>query len=221
MVTLIRVLVLVVALLGVPDSSVASEEDVGRLLQIVAARESSGNCAAVAKLSTAIGCFQMTDAALQDAGFKDADGWIPNEYGITSDEEFMANPEANYAAMLEYTKANWRALFCDAKAMICGVVSDFRLDAAALLAGAHILGAKGISRFLSCDLDPRCLSDKAVEVNRVGRDGLANIVVGRMRDVAAENLDVSELTQDNPRGCDVPGPCQSALGERPRVVPRG
>ena len=111
--------------------------------------------------------------------------------------------------MVAYTEANWRALACDAKARICDVMpAGFRLDAAALLTGAHILGATGVRRFLDCGMRSSCLSDKAVDANRVGRERFRDIVVRRMERVAAENLDISELIQTDPRGCGVSAFCR-------------
>lgn len=211
MVTVSRVAVSVVfAVFGVPGFCVGSEEGVAQFFYLTAAAESGGNCAAISGSSSAMGCYQMTDGALQDAGFKDETGaWVPNEFGITSDAEFLENPEANYAAMAAYTAANWRALTCDAKGLICDVMpGNFRLDAAALLAGAHILGATGVSRFLDCSMRSSCLSDRAVRANGVGREGLRDIVVRRMELVAAENLDISELIQSDPRGCGVLASCR-------------
>ena len=101
--TLSRIAVVLV-LLGVPGLCVASEQDVARFFKLIASRESSGNCAAESENSTAMGCYQLTEAALIQAEFKDdAGNWLPNEYKITSKEEFLANPGANYTAMLRYT----------------------------------------------------------------------------------------------------------------------
>ena len=201
--TLVRTFAALVVLFGVPGSSAASNEDVARFLRMIADRESGGDCTETSTTSTAIGCYQMTDAALKAAGFKDDDGWVPNEYGITSDEEFLQNPAANYAAMLAYTLDNWRILRCEAKARICDVFGDppaaFQLDAAGLLAGAHILGARGMRLFLnenSCNMGAHCLLDSAVEANGGDRERLRRIVVGRIAEVVSAGLDVSELTQE-------------------------
>ena len=211
MVTVSRVVVgVALAVFGVPGFCAGSEEGVARFFELIAAAESGGNCTATSGSSSAMGCYQMTEGALQDAGFKDeTGGWVANEFGITSDEEFLANPQANYAAMVAYTEANWRALACGAKARICDVLpAGFRLDAAALLTGAHILGATGVQRFLDCGMRGSCLSAAAVEANRVGRERFRDIVVRRMALVAGENLDISELTQADPRGCGASASCR-------------
>ena len=203
--TLSRVVVVLVVL-GVPGLSGASQQDVERFFELIAHRESSGDCGKQSNSSTAMGCYQLTEAALRQARFKDAAGnWLPNEYNITSKEEFLANPAANYAAMLEYTIENWRLLACSARSQACAL----GLDRAALLAGAHILGATGIREFLECapPADARCLRQSAVDSNRVGRNGLRDLVVGRMDEVLRENFDIPELTQEDPRGCGVAASC--------------
>ena len=203
-----RSLASVAVLLGFPGSCIASEADVVRFFELIAAEESGGRCDETSFTSTAMGCYQLTEPALVDAKFKDADGnWVPNEYNITSDEEFLHNPEANYAAMLEYTKSNWRTLTCRARALICEVFPDLRLDTAALLVGAHILGASGVRRFLECAMEARCISQKAADKNTNGdKARFREIVAGRMAKMAAENLYIPELTMEDPRGC---GPAPS------------
>ena len=197
--TLSRV-VLVLVVLGLPGLSGAGQNDVARYFELVAHRESSGDCSEESENSTAMGCYQLTEAALKQANFKDDAGrWVDNEYHITSKAQFLADPEANYAAMLEYTRVNWGLLACSARLRACAV----GLDPAALLAGAHILGATGIREFLECEPDSyaRCLRQSHVDLNKVGRDGLRDIVVERMEDVLALELDIPELTVKDPQDC--------------------
>ena len=77
--TLSRVVVVLVVL-GVPGLSGASQQDVERFFELIAHRESSGDCGKQSNSSTAMGCYQLTEAALRQARFKDAAGnWLPNE----------------------------------------------------------------------------------------------------------------------------------------------
>ena len=202
--TLSRVVVVLVVL-GVPGLSGASQQDVARFFELIAHRESSGDCSAVSGTSTAMGCYQLTEAALKQAQFKDAAGNWLGKYNITSKEEFLANPTANYEAMLEYTKENWNLLTCSARSQACAL----GFDRAALLAGAHILGATGIREFLECDpaLDARCLRQSAVDFNRLSRNELRDLVVDRMEEVLRENFDIPELTQEDSRDCGVAASC--------------
>ena len=155
-----------VVLFGVPAVCAASPEDVARLFAMIVARESGGDCAAISSTSSAMGCYQLTTAALRDVGWKGENGvWLDNEFGIGSDEEFLQDAAAQYAAMLEYTRSNWRALPPDARGATCRRFGDFRLDDAGLLTGAHILGVGGINQFIRCGMEPDCLRLAAVQAN--------------------------------------------------------
>ena len=183
------------ALLGVPAVCEASPEGVARFVAMIASQESGGLCSETSGTSSAMGCYQMTNAALRDIGWKDRDNeWLENEFGIESDGQFLANEEAQYVAMVEFTKLTWRRLPPDAKAAVCGTFDGFQLDHAGLLTGAHILGVVGVTEFIRCQMAPDCLRPAAVRANGGNPLVFRNIVVSRIRAVVRLNLDVSELT---------------------------
>ena len=69
--------------------------------------------------STALGCYQMTNAALQDIGLKDAEGnWQPNRSGIASDTEFAANIGAQNDALGQFSALNWSRISQGSRDMI-------------------------------------------------------------------------------------------------------
>lgn len=212
MARLSRILVgVVLAVLGVSGLCTASQQDVVRYFEMIEAEESSGDCGARSRTSSAIGCYQLTDAALKDIGLKDVDGnWIPdNEFGIMSEEEFLADPAANAEAALAYTKKNWGYLMNrGTDGEICRDFGDFTLDAASLLLGAHMLGWSGVTLFIRCvqgALHADCLSDISVRNNGGDREFWRDTVVRRMTEMAHAGLDVSELTPGNDaQDCSAP-----------------
>ena len=162
--------------------------DFPRYLAQVQEVETGGDCLARPAGGSALGCYQMTRAALVDAGFKDAGGgWRDNPWGIDSDDEFRRNRRAQDAAMLRYTARNWLRLEPCVRDLIGRTVGGVALDQAALVAGAHLLGATGIVRFVRCGLHARCLPP-AVAAGNGGRDNLRASALRRMQ--AARGLRV-------------------------------
>ena len=115
--------------------------DFPRYLGLLQAAETGGDCFARPPGGSAIGCYQMTRAALVDAGLKDAAGnWLDNAWGIDSDDEFRSDRRAQDAAMLRYTAGNWLKVEPCVRDLVGRTVGDVVIDQAALLAGAHLLG---------------------------------------------------------------------------------
>ena len=165
--------------------------------------ETGGNCLARPAGGSAIGCYQMTRAALRDVGFKNAAGdWLDNEWGVDSDEEFQRNRRAQDAAMLRYTTNNWLQVQPCVRDLIGRTVGGVVLDQAALVAGAHLLGASGLVRFVRCGLRTRCISPEAAAANGGGRSLRAN-AIRRMR--VARGLRVLASTAGSGSRCGLPG----------------
>lgn len=165
--------------------------------------ETGGNCLARPPGGSAIGCYQMTHAALRDVGFKNAAGdWLDNAWGVDSDAAFQRNRRAQRAAMLRYTTNNWLQVEPCVRDLIGRTVGGVTLDQAALVSGAHLLGASGLVRFVRCGLRTRCVSPEAAAANGGGRRLRAN-AVRRMR--AAYGLRVLGSTAGTGARCGLPG----------------
>ena len=140
--------------------------DFVRYLAMLEELETGGNCFARPAAGSAMGCYQMTRAALRDVGLKDAAGdWLDNEWDIDSDEEFQRNRRAQATAVLRYTTNNWLQLEPCLGDLIGRTVGGVTLDQGALVAGAHLLGATGLIRFVRCGLRARCISSAAAALN--------------------------------------------------------
>ena len=180
-----------------------SGTDFPRYLAMVEKVETGGNCFARPAGTSAVGCYQMTHAALVDAGLKDAGGdWLDNAWGIDSDREFQSNRGAQDTAMLRYTTNNWLALEPCVRDLIGATVRGVVLDQAALLAGAHLLGVAGLVRFVRCGLHARCVSPQAAALNG-GRRHLREIAVRRM--TAARGLRILASTAGSGSRCGLRG----------------
>lgn len=163
-----------------------SGADFLRYLEMLEEVETGGDCFARPAGSSALGCYQMTRAALRDAGLKDAAGdWLDNPWGIDSDDEFQGNRPAQADAMLRYTTANWLRLEPCVRDLIGATVGGVALDHGALVAGAHLLGPTGLVRFVRCGLHARCLPPPAAKLNGGGQRLRAD-ALRRMR--AAQGL---------------------------------
>ncbi|WP_431283113.1 hypothetical protein ACQW02_27570 [Humitalea sp. 24SJ18S-53] len=106
--------------------------------------------------SGAIGRYQMIPAALQDIGWRDADGgWTARAaaQGVRSEADFLASPDAQEAAMGDYlrrTAAQLTAHGAQAGRSVTG--SDGQpvpVTEAGLLAAAHRRGAGAVARWLA------------------------------------------------------------------------
>ena len=180
-----------------------SGADFPRYLALVEEVETGGDCLARPAGGSALGCYQMTRAALVDAGFKDAAGrWRDNPWGIDSDDEFRRDRRAQDAAMLRYTARNWRRLEPCVRDLIGRTVGGVALDQAALVAGAHLLGASGVVRFVRCGLHARCLS-REVAAGNGGRDNLRASALRRMQ--AARGLRVLAPSRGTGSRCGLRG----------------
>ncbi len=169
-----------------------SGPDFRRYLAQVEEVETGGDCLARPAGGSALGCYQMTRAALVDAGLNDAAGaWLDNPWGIDSDGAFQRDRGAQDAAMLRYTAKNWQVLEPCVRDLMGRTVGGVALDQAALVAGAHLLGATGLVRFVRCGLHERCVSPRMAALNGGARRLRAD-AMRRMR--AAQGLRVLAST---------------------------
>ena len=165
-----------------------SGADFPRYLALVEEVETGGDCLARPAGGSALGCYQMTRAALVDAGFKDPGGdWRDNPWDIDSDDEFRRNRRAQETAMLRYTARNWLRLEPCVRDLVGRTVGGVALDQAALVAGAHLLGATGVVRFVRCGLHARCIPPE-IGAGNGGRRNLRASALRRMH--AARGLRV-------------------------------
>ena len=173
-----------------------SGPDFPRYLALVEKVETGGDCLARPVGGSALGCYQLTRAALVDAGLNDAaGGWVDNPWGIDSDDAFQRDRGAQDAAMLRYTAKNWLQLEPCVRDLMGRTVGGVTLDQAALVAGAHLLGATGVVRFVRCGLHERCVSPRMAARNGGPRRLRANAV---RRMLAAQGLRV--LASASPAG---------------------
>ena len=198
----IRALPAAALLVAVPALAAASDAGVREFLAQMEWHETSkigGSCVIRSAIpgSSAIGCYQMTTLALRDIGLKFGRGprdWMPNDFGIRTDEEFMANRAANDHAAREYTRRNWFLLSrrCEDEGELCHEVHGFVIDEASLLAGAHFLGNRWMYEFVTCaGMGENCVPAEAAAQNG-GRAATYRSLTSRMREAAG--LDISELT---------------------------
>jgi hypothetical protein len=108
--------------------------------------------------SGALGRYQFVPQALQDLGWKDANGqWTATAaaQGVTTDEQFLANPAAQEAAMTTYLARTEQQLSRNgALAQAGGSVQGLDggtvpLTEAGLMAAAHRRGAGSVARYLA------------------------------------------------------------------------
>lgn len=128
------------------------------------AQESGGNFSATNTSSTAIGGYQMTEAALASAGYitingpitaADDNGNMSNvtwtgQGGITSESQFLASPAAQTAAFNTYAGQTWSA---DQNLGISNdvgqTVGGQTLNQSAILGGSYLLGAGGMQSYVA------------------------------------------------------------------------
>jgi hypothetical protein len=101
----------------------------------------------------ALGRYQLTPRALLGIGWKRSDGSWTGRFGITSDEEFLASPEAQEHALAEYLERNRKyavanGIFGYLGKTIDGSVAPFEVTEAGIMAAAHRMGARKLREYL-------------------------------------------------------------------------
>jgi len=125
-------------------------------------RESSGNYNATQ--GQYLGKYQLGKMALQDLGYKNKDGSWTGKEGISSDEEFLANPTAQEKAMEE-----WEPLLEKrTKALADNYAGEFvqgtEITPDGLKAAAHLVGPTAVRRMVESGEVPQdALGTKATE----------------------------------------------------------
>ena len=115
-------------------------------------RESTDNYALVNSYGY-MGRYQMGGEALQEAGFKDADGnWtaLANSYGIYSKEDFLNCPEGQDYAIAAYHKVVCRYIRAyDLEQYIGKTYCGVKVTRSGLLAGCHLVGIGSMKKALA------------------------------------------------------------------------
>jgi hypothetical protein len=121
----------------------------------LAQRESSGDYKAKNKLGY-LGKYQFGKLALIDAGYKDKKGNWTGKDGVKSEEDFLNNKEAQENAMDKYTGLQRKYLRRHGASKFIG--KEFKgvpITESGLVAAAHLVGAKKLSKSLKKDEDPK------------------------------------------------------------------
>ena len=103
--------------------------------------------------SNALGRYQFTESALMDVGLMTKDRQWTGKYGIRSDQDFLADPEAQERALSDYLKRNEVQLQQNgAKRFIgqsiAGEKGRFTITEAGLAGAAHRHGAQGARDYI-------------------------------------------------------------------------
>lgn len=108
--------------------------------------------------SGALGRYQFVPEALLDLGWKDANGqWTARAaaHGVQSDEQFLASPAAQEAAMSDYLVRTEQQLSRNGSLALAGATVQgldgqaVPLTEAGLMAAAHRRGAGSVARYLA------------------------------------------------------------------------
>jgi hypothetical protein len=104
-------------------------------------------------VSGALGRYQMKRDALREAGMLDAHGNWTGKYSINSGAEFLANPDAQEKALTNLLQRTERQLQANGAfdfigTNVDGLVGQFTITRAGLIAAAHRQGARATSEYL-------------------------------------------------------------------------
>jgi hypothetical protein len=161
-------------------------------------KESGGNLSANNPSSTAVGEYQLTEAALVAAGYgtqtspttsadydgSDANFQFNGTNGINNLAEFEASPAAQSAAFVASQQASYSQLTADGATSFIGqTVNGQVINQSALLSGAQLLGAGGMHQYLENGGE---VLNKDLSVNEaLTQDAQARIAAGSQYDVSA------------------------------------
>jgi len=135
------------------------KKDIDSFLLALAQRESGGNHSIMNKFGY-IGLYQVGEAALADVGVyheknkdylhNDWKGIIKkNKYGITCLSDFRQSPEKQKAVQIDFKKRHWQYLKNLKLTQYVGkIINGQQITESGLLAGAHLVGIKGIRDYL-------------------------------------------------------------------------
>jgi hypothetical protein len=165
------------------DSQGLSQTGFRRYLNKLGDAESRGSGGYQAKNEGGfLGRYQLGAAALVEAGFynygegedstvnKYNGTWTDKAkaYGIKSEEDFLNNPEAQEAAIREYSKKNWQYIVNGGYDKNIGkVIHNTKITASGLLATCHLLGPRGVGQLFG-EEGPYDVNEKGVPVDGNG-----------------------------------------------------
>lgn len=134
---------------AVQKNNNSSEEKYKEFLAELGKRESTSNYLSKNDYGY-LGMWQMkTTSSLADTMYTDTAGnWTEyaNKNGVYSETDFLNNKEAQYDAVTQYHKANWRYLeYYGATDYIGKSYKEVEITESGLLAAAHLVGGKAIS----------------------------------------------------------------------------
>ncbi len=119
----------------------------------LAERESDGN-AKVVNQHGFMGLYQMGKPALQDVGYIDEHGNWTGIDGIRSRDDFLNNPAVQTKAIRAYHAIIWNNyLPTDVKESVGSRVNNIKLTKSGLIAGAHLVGHKRLTKFVREGVD--------------------------------------------------------------------
>ena len=131
---------------------VPAGEGYDEFLNALGFRESTDNYALVNSYGY-MGRYQMGGAALEEAGFKDADGnWteLANSYGIYSKEDFLNCPEGQDYAIAAYHKVVCRYIRAYGLEKYIGTTyCGVKVTRSGLLAACHLVGIGTMKKALA------------------------------------------------------------------------
>jgi hypothetical protein len=114
----------------------------------LALRESGGDPKVVNKFGF-MGLYQMGRPALTDVGYIDPStgNWTGKD-GISSQDDFLNNTPVQNDAVRRYYVKLWSYIPSDVRSSVGTQVGGVDITDSGLLAGAHLLGQGGVTRFI-------------------------------------------------------------------------
>lgn len=99
-----------------------------------------------------MGLYQMGRTALIDAGYMDSSGRWTGKNGATSQAAFLADQNIQTAAINDYNRVQWGYITRMGLDRYVGqTIGGVQITESGLLAGAHLLGAGNLAKFLRSD----------------------------------------------------------------------
>lgn len=137
--------------------------------EVLGARESSNNYQAVNQLGY-LGKYQMGGMALQDIGYKDAQGNWTGKNGINSPQDFLASPSVQEQAQMELMdKQDSYISNYGTDKFIGTIFQGIPVTQEGLRAASHLVGAKAVDNMLRTGEVPQDANGvKAIEYLQLG-----------------------------------------------------
>jgi len=168
-------------------------------------RESSNNYQAENSAGF-LGAYQMGEMALDDAGFynsrdgSSANDWqgewteLAQQYGISSKEDYLNNPEAQDYAVQKFHEKVWG--YCKAwglDSLVGQTVNGIDVTKSGLIAAYHLLGVEGVKQYFDPNFDP--VTDTIPsDANGTSIEEYLNLFGGYdVESLGAADLDLSQL----------------------------